>query len=411
MLLVKDLNNDEQPLLVNDVHITKQLNTVEQLDFTTINTLENESAFKMLQPRTIITVPETGEQYRLSENDGAELGTSYQRTLTGLQVLQDLDDTMKQDKLTGKQTIQATMDWLIKGTKFSYTVHDTFDSYDFGDDGIGGEHALSLFTDTIISNFKAEFTCTGYHIDIYKTLGAKNKFVFVQGDDIYSLAETADYTQIRTHITGTGKTTETTTTTDSSGKTTTTTDDGTSDSSSNQDSDSSSDDSDTKTTTSSITVKAEYTSPNAKIYGIIDDDNYSNDKATSEQQLINEMKAKLVDYPLIQYTANVNKFEEANPAGKINDSSMGNWGFIKDRNGIDVETRIIQKDLYPQSNQEDTLMFGNFILDPNKMIAQMQSNRNTDMKNIKDMIDKQAKNNSSSVEYEFGISKVGEVDD
>ncbi|MQS44238.1 prophage endopeptidase tail family protein [Companilactobacillus mishanensis] len=396
MLFISDLSNNEQPLLVNDVHVTKQLNAVEQIDFTTINVPENESAFKMLQPRSIVTLPETNEMYRISENDGATMGSQYQRTLTGLQVLQDLDDRLVEDKLSGVQTIESVMDFLIKGTKFTYTVHDPIKSFDFGEDGIGGEHALSIFTDTVVSDFKIEFTTNGYHIDIYNALGKRNAFVFISGEDIYTLAETGDYTQIRTHIYGEGKTTETTTDTGSS----------------SDSSDSSSDDSKDTSKTTSSTIKAEYTSPNASIYGIIDDDLYTNDNATTQQQLIDEMKAKLVDYPLIQYTANTNKFEEANPAGKLNDASMGNWGFIKDRNGTDIETRIIQEDLYPQSNQEDTLTFGNFVLDPNKMLAKMQSNHSYDMKTIKDMISKTSNNNSSTtIENQFGISKVGEVTD
>jgi len=397
MLYISDLTGNQEPLLVSDVHITQQLNTVEQIDFTTINIPDNESAYKMLQPRSIITVPETGEQYRISENDGTTFGNNYQRTITGLQVLQDLDDHLIMDKLTGSQSLDSTMQFLTKGTKFTYTIHDSFDNFDFGEDGIGQEKALGLFTDTVMSDFNFEFKAHGYHIDIYKSLGEHNAFVYVSGSDIYTLADTGDYTQIRTHIYGVGKTTETTTENSSDS----------SQSSDSDDSDDSSDD-DTDTTTTSSTVKAEYTSPFAKVYGVIDDDLFTDDNATTEDQLIQEMKAKLKDYPSIQYTANVNKFETNNPTDKLNDPTIGNWGYLKDRNDIDVETRVIQKDLYPQSNQEDTLTFGNFILDPNKMIAQLQSNRETDTKAIKEL---QSKQSNADVNSQFDVTKVGEVDD
>lgn len=396
MLYISDLTGNQEPLLVSDVHITQQLNTVEQIDFTTINIPDNESAYKMLQPRSIITVPETGEQYRISENDGTTFGNNYQRTITGLQVLQDLDDHLIMDKLTGSQSLDSTMQFLTKGTKFTYTIHDSFDNFDFGEDGIGQEKALGLFTDTVMNDFKFEFKAHGYHIDIYKSLGEHNAFVYVSGSDIYTLADTGDYTQIRTHIYGVGKTTETTT-------------ENSSDSFQSSDSDDSSDDTDSTTTSS--TVKAEYTSPFAKVYGVIDDDLFTDDNATTEDQLIQEMKAKLKDYPSIQYTANVNKFETNNPTDKLNDPTIGNWGYLKDRNDIDVETRVIQKDLYPQSNQEDTLTFGNFMLDPNKLIVEMQSNRNSDNNVIKELKEKISQGGSGDIEQQFTIKKVGEVND
>lgn len=372
MLYITDLSGNTEPLLVNDVHVTQQLNTVEQIDFTTVNIDENKSAFDMLKPRSIITLPETGEMYRLTENDGATLGLKYQRTLTGLQVLQDMDDHIVNSKLTGSQSLDAAMNFITAGTKFTYMIHDQFDNFDFGEDGIGEERSLSMFTDNIVTNFKIEFKTNGYHIDIYKKMGEHDSFVFVSGSDVYALAETGDYTQIRTHIYGVGKTTETETDSSKSDDSSDSTDD----------SDDSTKSDDDKDTTVSTTVKAEYTSPNASIYGVIDDDIYTNDNATTEQQLITEMKAKLVDYPQIQYTANVNKFETASPADKLNNSSIGNWGYIRDRNGTDIESRIIQKDLYPQSPQDDTLTFGNFMLDPNKMIAELKYNRDADNKKM-----------------------------
>ena len=361
---------------------------MEQIDFTTINVPENESAYKMLKPRSIITVPDTGEQYRISQNDGTTLGNQYQRSITGLQVLQDLGEHFVNSKLTGSQSLDSAMKFITSGTKFTYTIHDGFDNFDFGTDGIGQEKSLSLFTGTLMSDYKFEFTAHGYHIDIYKSLGQHGKFVFLAGSDVYTLADTGDYTKIRTHIVGTGKTTDT-----SSGG----------------------DDS----KTSSSTITAEYTSPNSKIYGIIDDDPFSDDNATTQEQLIAEMKAHLQDYPDIQYTANVNKFEKNNPTSQFNDSTIGNWGYLRDRNGLDVETRVIQRDLYPQSNQEDTLTFGNFILDPNKMIAEMQFNRSSDNNTIKELQEKISQggsyigsgSGSGGTEQQFTIKKVGEVSD
>ena len=372
MIIVKDKSGAQEPLLVNSLHVTEELGVVAQLDFVTENIPENEAAYKMIQPRSIFVVPETGEQYRISENDGETLGNYYQRTVTALQVLQDLDEHVVRTTIKGIQSLDAVMHFLTDGTAFYFTIHDSVANFDFGDDEFGQDHALGLFTDTVVANYGIEFTCTGYHIDIYKKVGARNKFVFLSGDDLYALQDSGEYTQIRTRIYGTGKT-------DDNGN---------------------------------PTVTAEYTSPSADIYGVIDDDIFTDDTVTDQATLIAKMKAKLVDYPLIQYTATVNKFEKNKPAGLSNDSSIGNYGFVRDRNGLDVETRVIQRDYYPQSTtEEDSITFGDFKLDPVRMLNELKNNHTTDMKQINALKESQSKAIDALDDIDLSATKVGEVND
>lgn len=386
MLYIKDLKGNEEPLLVKDVHITKQLNGIEQIEFTSVDTKQNHAGYLMIQPRSIITEPTTNQIYRISQNDGTDLGMSFERDVTALQIVEDLDDTVIQTQLTGVQTLDNAMKFALKGTPFTYTIHDSFNSFDFGTDGVGKDHILNLITSTFQQNYGFEFSCSGYHIDIYKSIGQKNAFVFMNNDDIYKLAETADYTQIRTRIFGTGKTTETTSTTGTDK------------------------DGNENTSTSSSTITASYTSPNAKIYGVIDDDNYSNDNATTQEQLISEMKAKLKDYPLIQYTASVNKFKSNKVDIGDNKIDIGNYGFIRTRQGLDITSRIIQLDLYPQDNSvEDTLTFGNFVLDPNKMIATLNQSTKADSNAIKELQSNTGGNSTSN--DQFKLIEAGEVND
>lgn len=386
MIIVQDVSGNQEPLLVDDVHITEQLNTVEQIDFTTDNTPDNLTAYRMLQPRSLLIEPVTGQTYRLTSNDGAALGNYYQRSLTGLQVLNDLDGHLIMNKLTGVQSIDSAMKFITDGTKFTYTINDgSIATYDFGEDGIGQEKALGLFLDSVVANYKIEFKVTGYHIDIFKTIGQKDSFVFIGGEDIYNLAETGDYTQLYTHIVGVGKTPDTST---------------------NSDSDSS--DESTKASTSTPAaepIKADYVSPNASIYGMIDDELFTDENATTQEQLLNEMKAKLTDVPQIQYTASFNKFEDNGPTGRLNNTALGNYGFIRDRaSDIDIESRIIQRDIYPQSQQEDTLTFGNKMLDPNQMLAELRSNRNANIQNVRDIVAQETSHFSSSSDIQQMIN-------
>lgn len=373
MLIVEDVSGQQEPLLVTEVHVTEQLNTVEQLDFVTANTPDNLTAYKMLQPRTLVTEPNTGQIYRLSNNEGSALGNYFQRTLTALQVIQDLDGHLVRTKLTGIQTLDNAMKFITAGTNFTYTIHDSgLSSYDFGEDGIGEEKALGMFLDSIVTNYQIEFKANGYNIDIYKELGQHDSFVFIGGDDVYNLADSGDYTQLYTHVYGVGKAPE----------------------------NANSDD-----TTEQPPITAEYTSPNASVYGVIDDELFEDDNATTPDQLIAEMKAKLIDVPKVQYTASFNKFEKNNPVGRLNDTSLGNYGYIADRaSGIDIESRIVQRDIYPQSQQEDTLTFGNKMLDPNRMLAELRSNHNSNVQNIREIVAQETSHFSSSSDIQQMIN-------
>ncbi|OIM96547.1 hypothetical protein BIY40_00425 [Pediococcus acidilactici] len=232
--------------------------------------------------------------------------------------------------------------------------------------------AKQLFNESVISAFGVEYTATGYHIDLYKSIGKKNAFVFIDNNDIYSLANSADYTPIRTHVYGEGPT----------------------------------DDNDKPKFT------ADYTSPKSSVYGVIDADIYNDDTAKDKNDLINKMKATLVDSPSIQYTAYLNRFAaDNNIADKLNDLALGNYGFVRSRQGLDEELRIIQIDLYPQEkSKESTVTFGNFLLNPAQLIADLNSNKAQAAKEISGL-----QRGQSNVKEQLakGITTIldGEIDD
>lgn len=371
MVIVTDIAGNQAPLLVSDVHVTKQLNQVEQLDFTTANIPGNEQAYEMVQARSLFTIPETGQVYRITQEDGQSLSDYYQKSVTALQVVQDLDEHLVKGTLKGNQSLDAVMKFITAGTKFTYTIHDQVPNHNFTDE-IGRSRALDLFNGSIISAFGVEYTATGYHIDLYKSIGKKNAFVFIDNNDIYSLANSADYTPIRTHIYGEGPT----------------------------------DDNDKPKFT------ADYTSPKSSVYGVIDADIYNDDTAKDKNDLINKMKATLVDSPSIQYTANLNRFAaDNNIADKLNDLALGNYGFVRSRQGLDEELRIIQIDLYPQEkSKESTVTFGNFLLNPAQLIADLNSNKAQAAKEISGL-----QRGQSNVKEQLakGITTIldGEIDD
>lgn len=367
MVIITDTTGNTEALKVTDLKVTPQLSQVTQLDFTTWNAEDNLAGYNMLSPRAIVTVPETGEQFRLSENDGSTQGIYYQRTVTALAMIQDLNDHIATATIKGSQSLDACMKLLVNGTKFTYTIHDTFSNFNFGDDTFGGDHALDLFLNTLMSDFNFEWVSFNYQIDIYKSMGAQDAFVYVEGSDVYAVADTNDYTTITTKIHGEGK----------------------------------HDDND------KAVCSSDYTSPNAKIYGEIEADTYQDDNITTKAQLDKVLPSKIQDYPMVQFTASLNKLaHDYNSNVKI-----GDWGYLRTRNGIDVKTRIAGFELYLQSNAtESTATFGNLKQDPASITAGLQANKNRSAKEIQKIKNEQ----NILINADGGSNdmwEVGEIDD
>ncbi|MBU7002156.1 hypothetical protein HPG02_00695, partial [Pediococcus pentosaceus] len=161
-------------------------------------------------------------------------------------------------------------------------------------------------------------------INIYKTIGKENSFLFVDGINVSKITDTEDYSNFSTHIKGTGKTT---------------------------------DDSDSKKSTA---ITAEYTSPLADKFGIIDADPVSDERFTTSASLQDYLKKQVKDYPEVQYTIEWADFSKNAKYHNLNDIKVGNSGYLRDRYGIDVSVRITELVYNPQSSTvTPQITFGN----------------------------------------------------
>lgn len=344
MLYFKDALGNKTPVIATSAQLTKTINQVDQLSMTFTNYGTNNTAAKMLQPRSLIFNDDTGESYRLQTVDTSNIGGYVNCTATFLGVIHDLNDHYVSDKLTKTQSLDSCMSLITAGTGVTYTIHDSFSDYSFSED-FGTGKSLDLFLNTLMSDFGFEWTSTGKHIDIYKTIGKRNAFVWLDGLNINSLTSQSDYTSIATHITGTGKM----------------------------------DDKQKPLAT------AEYTSPNANTWGVIDADPISDERFTSNDTLLAYLKSKLQDVPLIQRTATLNNFKNNGIPGVVNDSSIGNYGFIRDRNGIDVETRISETIIDLVKPATSSITFGNISKSFTQITAILQTAHNDSGKQIKQL--------------------------
>ena len=314
---------DEVPATVSNLTVTESLNEFSTLSFNLESDVKNQIATQAMLPQTRVLVPEIGQWFRLTSVNPASAGKVRNYSVSAVHIATDLHDKYVEDKLMNTQSLDQCMQHITKGTNFKYVIHDKFSNYSFSD-GFGANYADSLFMNTLKDDFGFEFYFDNWTIHIYKKLGQLDQFVFVDGYNASKISWAEDYSNIRTKIKGLGKQN----------------DDG------------------------SYTTTAEYTSPNAGIWGVKQAATVQDDRFTNKTSLLNYIKSQLQDYPIVQYSMERAEFEHHAKLADINDVKIGNSGLIKDRLGVDVDVRIIGITSHPQdAKQSDSVTFGNKLFD------------------------------------------------
>ncbi|WP_286120526.1 phage tail protein [Pediococcus pentosaceus] len=323
MLIIKNVQGTENALkTIDDLTLTQTLGAIDQLTFNFIDNSDNKVASELVMPRSIVTVPENNQQYMITTPTITPLGRYRQYAVTALHVGQTLHDQYIDKTLTKTQSLDDCMKFITQGTKFTYEIHDKFSNYAFSEE-FGNARGDDLLT-TLSNDFGFEYYFDNFKIHIYKTIGKDNSFLFVDGANVSKITDTEDYSNFSTHIKGTGKTTD-----DSDGK-------------------------------KSSAITAEYTSPLAGKFGIIDADPVSDERFTTSASLQDYLKKQIKDYPEVQYTIEWADFSKNAKYHDLNDIKVGNSGYLRDRYGIDVSVRITELVYNPQSSTvTPQITFGN----------------------------------------------------
>lgn len=125
-----------------------------------------------------------------------------------------------------------------------------------------------------------------------------------------------------------------------------------------------------------------YTSPNAKVFGIREAAEYTNEKVLDGKTLIEELKAQLQDEPLVELSTNYIDTETINERDSI-------W-FIHEIMQFDTELKVVSlTKQHPYMNMPDEIGFSNNRND----IIQIQQNINNKIKNVNKALDRSRINN------------------
>lgn len=324
MLQIKNINGDETAIQAYNVAITETLNSLSTLNFAFVDDIKNRVGADMMIPRTIITEPITQQKFRIATSNPVPNNKYRIYTVSANHVGADLHENYVEQKLIKTQSLKACMDLVTKGTKFSYEVHGNFSNYSFSE-GFGTGFSDELLSQ-LAKDFKFEFYFDNYTIHIKKSIGKSGAFLFVDKINVAKISVNEDYTVINTYMKGYAGT--------------------------------------PNEKTGEYPISAEYYSPLAddSRWGKIDGGLYTNENM-KEPALKEKLKEQVHDYPDVQYSVSYVDFRK-NVQGFNNDTSVGNYGWLRDRFGIDVSVRIQARTFYPQdSKNTGSITFGNTTYD------------------------------------------------
>jgi hypothetical protein len=334
-----------------DVQVTSTLGSLDTLSFNFYNLHTNKVDGDVLSPFSVINVPESGEDYVLQTYNTDDIGNYIQYSVSAMQIARMFHYHYIKDKIgvettttkSGDSTdtstiskpikIKDALNFLFKDSGFEVVINSDVNqnSVKTFSDGLGGGYADELLQ-TAATSYGFEYYWKNKTCYVAKEIGSKDKFVFVDNVNCTKISVQEDDTAITTRATGTINVTK-------------------------QNGDNS----------TVNTLTSTYVSPLVKEKGwpIIDatpcTEDFTDDGKSfvMSQQLLDDKVKKLVhDYPSIQYTvdgANFKKF-----ARYLHDVQVGDYGYLRTRQGIDVETRVQSITSYPQDNSKgNTITFGN----------------------------------------------------
>ena len=248
--------------------------------------------------------------FRIKQMDETMFGEQIRKSVNCKHITHDLIDYYEYDSLTNTLTLVKALEFVFKNTPFTFSIVGSVKNQSF--ENLGNMNKQSLLN-KIIEKFGVEYTVDNYHFTFKPKIGVDTEFQFRYKANISDTKKTIDTTSLTTYIKATGKRNE----------------------------------------NGEPMVSVEYTSPNAKKFGIRHASPISDERFTVEAELIEYAKSKLNDEPSIAVSL---KYQDLNAEQHIN---IGDYGYlIHEPLGLDIKSRIIEIKTYPESTKPNEYTIG-----------------------------------------------------
>ncbi|HFJ9331883.1 TPA: phage tail protein [Bacillus paranthracis] len=266
MLLVTGINGQTEMLCdFKEVRRKRRVNGEHSLNFYQLNTPEAAHAYKLLDKRSIVTIPETGDEYIVL---GISKVGHYGKRINAMHVF--LDGFISQHKyelLNGTINFKQFCDFLFVGSGWTYVINGAFAPQRF--ENFGRDSKLSLLQKGL-ERYKAEFSIDNKNkvITFKNEIGKTTESQFRYGHNLQTFNEETDMSNFCTVIRGFGKRDDET------------------------------------------EFSVEYKSPLVSVYGEIHQKSIDDDRYKYESSLLEACKNNLNDKPLTKFNVSVSDLYE-----------------------------------------------------------------------------------------------------
>ncbi|QNG60397.1 phage tail protein [Bacillus sp. PAMC26568] len=322
MFAVMDRERNIEPLTnVKDPVIKEGVNLYGPLSFLLPYNEIDKHSFPMVENDNFIEFE--GHQYRIKKMQKYLIrDTPVKAVQEARHRFYDLVDTRRRTTLSnGFKSINQIASFIFTGTRWNFTVIDSFSTVEF--ENFGNDTCLALFN-KMIERFNAEFEIIGKEIRIRKKIGSYIDMQFRHGQNIKTFRENIDTSNLSTRIRGTGK-----------------------------------------RVNDVPLIDIEYISPNAHLY--TDDDgnieyrdapDYSNETITNESTMEQQLAKEIQDEPDVSMDLEFTILQDAGYTKQI--PERGDIvPTILEELGVDVDLRIMEIERYPNSSRAPKVTLAN----------------------------------------------------
>lgn len=326
-MIITSLNGQSE--LLTDYQIKERKRVVNgeySLPFFVVRTDQNSHSFPLAQEEAVIEYD--GQKYRIKKLREYVKGNTPVKEITQCShVFFDIIDDYQYDTLSGTLNMTQVLNHVFSVTDWTWVNHGAFASVEFDDFGDG--NALELFR-IILERYGAEFEITGEReITIKNQIGAPRDAQFRYRHNIKTIYKDVDSSNVSTYVKGFGK-----------------------------------------------DITAEYTSPNAAVYGIRHAPPVRDERFTVQANLLEHLQAVLIDTPNIVIEIEVSELKKQGIP--IHEYGLGDTIYlIHEGLGIDATVRILEYTDYPESGKSPTVVLSNYKKSLSKVMTAFQQTSKT----------------------------------
>ncbi|OTW84241.1 hypothetical protein BK702_22535 [Bacillus thuringiensis serovar cameroun] len=305
MLVVTGMNGQKELLIdYKDVRRKRRVNGEHSLSFFQYNTHNVSHAYNLLDKRAKIE-DKYGDEYIIF---GISKTGHHGKSISCLHIF--FDDFMKYqyEKLDGYTNFKQCMDFIFKDSGWKYINQGAFDATRF--ENFGRDSRLSLLQ-TALNRYKAEFSIDNKNktITFKNQIGKETESQFRYGHNLKTFGEETNVNNFSTYIRGYGsKETPSNKPGEQSGK---------------------------------EEFMVEYTSPLAKVYGILDQKPVEDERYNSKETMLQRLKEEINDTPETKFSVSIaNLIENGLP---LHTFDYGDYVYMfYEKANVSIKIRIIE---------------------------------------------------------------------